>query len=348
MSDAPPIRYCRTEDGVNIAYWTLGEGPPVLVVHSPPMSHVSLEWDVPRFRQFYEALAKDFRVLRYNPRGTGLSGSADTVHWTFALDVSALLRAAQADTVSVLSCGNGVNTAGPIVAHLGDSVRAFVALGPGLDLAAPMMGVQKALHAAAPEIEGLLLARTMDPEGIDPSRSLAAVFDNAMTGEAHERMREEAPDMDTLRALRDIRAPVLVAHYPDEGMYEGGPEMAATVTDSRLVVRPGRGYPLYDPDPESLYRLVRDFLLEHAGQPPATTAQTQSPPDDTIPLSLREREVIALIAEGSTNAQIAEALVISPGTVARHVSNMLAKTACKNRAELTRYAIEHGLAGPHA
>ena len=109
------------------------------------------------------------------------------------------------------------------------------------------------------------------------------------------------------------------------------------------MVRPGRGFPVYDPDPESLYGLVRNFVLEHAGQPPATTAQTQSPSADAIPLSPRERQVIRLLAGGSTNAAIAEILVISPGTVARHVSNLLNKTGLHNWAELTRYAVEREL-----
>ena len=99
--------------------------------------------------------------------------------------------------------------------------------------------------------------------------------------------------------------------------------------------------PIFNPDLEGLVRIITDFIVEHADEPAAMT--TPAPPDDTIPLSPREREVIALIADGSINAQIAEALVISPGTVAWHVSNMLAKTACKNRADLTRYAIEQGL-----
>ncbi len=49
------------------------------------------------------------------------------------------------------------------------------------------------------------------------------------------------------------------------------------------------------------------------------------------------------IAAGESNAAIAAALAIAPGTVARHVSNLLNKTGLHNRAELTGYAVEHGL-----
>ncbi len=71
--DAPPIQYARTEDGVNIAYWTLGSGPTVVLSHYHALSHLDREWNVPALREWYEELAKDFTVVRYNRRGTGQS-----------------------------------------------------------------------------------------------------------------------------------------------------------------------------------------------------------------------------------------------------------------------------------
>jgi DNA-binding NarL/FixJ family response regulator len=66
-------------------------------------------------------------------------------------------------------------------------------------------------------------------------------------------------------------------------------------------------------------------------------------PDD---LTAREAEVLQLIAIGRSNADIAMALSISLNTVATHVRNILAKTACANRTEAAAYAMRHGLA-PH-
>jgi two-component system response regulator NreC len=60
-------------------------------------------------------------------------------------------------------------------------------------------------------------------------------------------------------------------------------------------------------------------------------------------LTPREREVLTLIAEGYTNRQIAEALVISPKTVDRHRENIMRKLNLHNRVELVKYAIEKGL-----
>ena len=64
------------------------------------------------------------------------------------------------------------------------------------------------------------------------------------------------------------------------------------------------------------------------------------------PLSPREQEVLKLVAEGYTNKQIAETLVISEKTVERHRANILEKLGMRDRVELTRYAIRQGLIDP--
>jgi DNA-binding NarL/FixJ family response regulator len=66
----------------------------------------------------------------------------------------------------------------------------------------------------------------------------------------------------------------------------------------------------------------------------------QTAPDD---LTVRELEVLRLMAIGRGNADIALVLSISLNTVATHVRNILAKTGCANRTEAAAYAMRHGL-----
>jgi DNA-binding CsgD family transcriptional regulator len=61
-------------------------------------------------------------------------------------------------------------------------------------------------------------------------------------------------------------------------------------------------------------------------------------------LTPRERQVIALIAQGFSNRAIAEALVISEKTAQIHVGNILGKLGFSSRAQAAAYAVEHGLA----
>ena len=60
-------------------------------------------------------------------------------------------------------------------------------------------------------------------------------------------------------------------------------------------------------------------------------------------LTAREAEVLALVAQGKTNRQIADQLVISEKTVASHLSHMFTKLGLTSRAAATAYAYEHGL-----
>ena len=69
----PPIQYASTDDGVNIAYWTMGEGPPLIAMPSMPWSHLQLEWTIPEVSHWYEALSRGRTLVRYDGRGFGLS-----------------------------------------------------------------------------------------------------------------------------------------------------------------------------------------------------------------------------------------------------------------------------------
>ena len=82
--------------------------------------------------------------------------------------------------------------------------------------------------------------------------------------------------------------------------------------------------------------LIRDFLER------ARTGETV--PEE--PLTPRELEVVKLVAEAHTSAEIAQLLQISPKTVERHRENVMAKLGMRDRVELTRYAIRRGLVEP--
>lgn len=79
--------------------------------------------------------------------------------------------------------------------------------------------------------------------------------------------------------------------------------------------------------------LVKDFLHRSESSAPETREE----------LTPREQEVLTFIAEGNSNREIADALVISIKTVDRHRENIMRKLQLHNRVELVKYAIEKGL-----
>ncbi len=117
------------------------------------------------------------------------------------------------------------------------------------------------------------------------------------------------------------------------------------------------GFLLKDSLPEALFAAIRlvaagDALLapgvtrrliaEFARRPETPRAR----PAELAQLTDREREVLGLIAQGLSNAEIANGLVVSPATVKTHVSRILAKLAARDRAQLVMLAYESGLVVP--
>jgi DNA-binding CsgD family transcriptional regulator len=86
-------------------------------------------------------------------------------------------------------------------------------------------------------------------------------------------------------------------------------------------------------------------LLLAAAQPPAGPPLLPQPPSDPAlaRLSPRERELVTLVAQGSTDAQIAAQLYITVRTVSSHLDRIRDKTGCRRRADLTRLALTMGL-----
>ena len=64
------IRYARTRDGVQIAYWTLGKGEPLLYMAGGPWNHIEV-WEVPQCRAWYEKLAEGARRSVSSARSRG-------------------------------------------------------------------------------------------------------------------------------------------------------------------------------------------------------------------------------------------------------------------------------------
>ena len=117
------------------------------------------------------------------------------------------------------------------------------------------------------------------------------------------------------------------------------------------------GFLLKDVTPEQLFAAIRVVAAGEALLAPAATGHLvrafvarpgPGRPDQRLldELTAREREVLLLVAQGISNAEIAGRLVVSPATVKTHVSRILTKLALRDRAQLVIAAYESGLITP--
>ena len=88
---------------------------------------------------------------------------------------------------------------------------------------------------------------------------------------------------------------------------------------------------------------VQHHVVAALSEPPPEVSSSPELPDGLTP---REAEVLGLIAEGLTNAEIADRLVVSAATVKTHVNHIFAKTGARDRAAAVVYAYSHGLHEP--
>jgi DNA-binding NarL/FixJ family response regulator len=174
--------------------------------------------------------------------------------------------------------------------------------------------------------------------------------------------------VDSLRpdvVLMDVRMPVVdgVQATRELGRRPGRPPVLALTTfddDEVLagVLRAGAaGFILKGVPAEDLHRAVRVVAGGGAWLDPAVTARvlaiyrSATPPaarrdSDLDTLTSREREVLALIGQGKTNAEISAELVVGEGTVKTHINHLFTKLQLRDRAAAVVFAFDHDLVTP--
>lgn len=334
-------------DGATVAWSAIGTGPP-LVIGGWWSSHLDLDWEEPAFRSFVGRLGEHRTVIRYDRPGSGASDRraplpAD-VEQEYAV-LTGVLDATGLDRFALFGASSGCAVASALAARQPGRTEALILYGGyvrGTDIAPP--SAREAMLSVVEQHWGLgsrVLADVFLPGSDAEERERFAVFQrrSASRDVAAASLRS-AYTFDSSGHLADVHVPTLVLHRRDDRAipFALGRQLADQIAGATFVALEGVDHFPWRGDADT----VADEVLRFLGHAVPERKPAPDMPSE-VTLSAREREILALVASGHTDARIADDLVLSTHTVHRHVANIRTKLGVPTRAAAAAWAKDHGL-----
>lgn len=346
MLEKSEIRFLPLDDR-RVAYEMRGDGPP-LVAPAWWVSHLELDWQSGDFRRFWEGVADGYTLIRYDRLGVGMSDrtvrDSDLTLDGEVATLRALIDELELERVSLIGGSSGSCTAIAFAATFPERVEHLVLYGSYANGAA----------LTTPDVGDAILAAVRAHWGLG-SRLLSDIFLGAADPAEHDRfarLQRESATAETAAALLDlvyrldirahlplVRRPALVMHRRGDRAVPSrlGREVAAGIAGSTFIPLQGSAHLPWHGDIDSVVRACRQAL-----GPVQPSSPLASGPE-AVQLSCREREILACVARGLGDREIAEQLVLSPHTVHRHVSNIRRKLGRTSRTAAVAEAARLGL-----
>jgi pimeloyl-ACP methyl ester carboxylesterase/DNA-binding CsgD family transcriptional regulator len=339
------VRFCRSADGVSIAYAVHGSGPP-LVIDSCWLSHLQYDWESPVWRHYLSELGKVATVYRFDERGHGLSDREVYDHGLDlrVADLEAVVRHAGLARFSVLAMSQG----GPVTVEYAvrhpEQIARLVFYGshagPGsveladedeqMDVALTQL-IKVGWQRPTPEFRRVFTFLMIPGASEEQMGWLDELQRRAVSADVAVSARLQRGQANVTHLLGSVAAPTLVIHSLRDRMNDfafarllashiPGARLVGLDSDNHIVLEDEPAWPVF-------LREVTEFLDGDL------TPSVDDDPRDV--LSVRELEVLELAARGHDNARIAAELILSVRTVERHFQNIYDKLGLHGKSART-------------
>jgi pimeloyl-ACP methyl ester carboxylesterase/DNA-binding CsgD family transcriptional regulator len=353
MSHGQRIRYLRTSDGVKLAWAEAGSGP-VLVKAANWLTHLEYDWESPVWQHWIRFLAEHFHFVRYDERGCGMTdwnvGDVSFDRWVE--DLEAVVDASEArEPFALLGISQGASVCIAYAVRHPERVSRLILYGAyarGWGRRGELEGereynaivelVRLGWGKDNPAFRQIFTSRFI-PGGTDEQvgwfnelclkTSSPAVAAELLATRAHILVTD---------LLARVHVPTLVIHAREDMVcpIAEGRLVAAGIPDALFVELDSRNHILLEREPA--WDRFKQVVLEFMGLERGTAGEDRA----FASLSPRERDILAAIADGLSNAEIGERLAISGKTVRNHVSNVFDKIGVWTRAQAIVFARDRG------
>jgi pimeloyl-ACP methyl ester carboxylesterase/DNA-binding CsgD family transcriptional regulator len=352
---ATHIRFCESFDGVRIAFAQSGSGPAMLEV-ATWLNHLEHDWKSPVWGPRLAELTAHYTLTRYDGRGCGLSERKvkDLTFDACLRDLEAVVDAAGLKQFILLGCCQGTGLAIAYAARHPDRVSHLILYGAfargrlkrdpspqDIDEANTMLKLVEIGwgrdNPAFRQVYTTLFIPESKPEQyrwFSEMQRLSTTPENAVG------LIRGFDAMDVTDQMPEVRSPTLVLHARNDGRvpFAEGHLVASSIPDAEFVPLESRNHILLEHQPawRQFFDEVARFIGDHRTIGDASEI-------DFLDLTVREREVLDLIARGLDNTQIATQLSVGTKTVRNHINSIFSKLGTPNRALAIVRAREAGL-----
>jgi len=352
-ADSQRIDFCTTDDGVRIAFAVCGSGPP-LVKTAHWMSHLQYDWDSPVWRPWLAFLSRHRTLVRFDPRGCGLSErDVDEVSQAaWASDLDAVVDAVGLKRYELLGMSQGGPVAIAHAARYPGRIERLVLYGSyargreNRGLPPPEKTATRAMRELIrsgwgrpnPAFRQLFTSLFLPGGSDEQVQWFNELQRTSATPDMAARIVEACDDLDVTAAARAVRVPTLVLHASGDARIPEteGRLLASLIPGARFVELASDNHVLLESEPAWATFTAEVSAFQGVARPrPPRPAPTS---DAIASLTRREHDVLELLQHGLTNKAIARRLGLRPKTVRNYVSLVLSKLGAATRTEAVAIA----------